>query len=114
MTEDQIKHLVNRFLGWKLPHNFSPDNGISFTPIAGVDGPHPFRREPVGTNLFSGTEADAMVRYMTEGMPPDHTLMDALVKALEVITAMDPKGIRADDLGRAARIAREALNEREG
>lgn len=34
---------------------------------------------------------------------------DALVKALEEIAAMDPKGIRADDLGRAARIAREAL-----
>lgn len=34
---------------------------------------------------------------------------DALLKALEDITAMDPKGIRADDLGRAARIAREAV-----
>jgi hypothetical protein len=33
----------------------------------------------------------------------------ALVKALEAISAMDPKGIRADDLGRAARIAAEAL-----
>lgn len=32
-----------------------------------------------------------------------------LVKALEEIAAMDPKGIRADDLGRAARIAAEAL-----
>lgn len=34
---------------------------------------------------------------------------DALVKALEEIAVMDPFGIRADDLGRAARIAREAL-----
>jgi hypothetical protein len=30
MTEDQIKHMANRFLGWKLPSNFSPDAGISF------------------------------------------------------------------------------------
>lgn len=39
---------------------------------------------------------------------------DALVKALEEITAMDPKGIRADDLGRAARTAREAVGRVEG
>lgn len=25
MTDDQIKHMVNRFLGWKLPENFNPD-----------------------------------------------------------------------------------------
>ncbi len=35
--------------------------------------------------------------------------MDAAYKALEDISAMDPKGIRADDLGRAARIAAAAL-----
>jgi hypothetical protein len=35
--------------------------------------------------------------------------LPALVKALEQIAAMDPKGIRADDLGRAARTANEAL-----
>ena len=29
--------------------------------------------------------------------------------ALEQIAAMDPKGVRADDLGQAARIARTAL-----
>jgi hypothetical protein len=33
---------------------------------------------------------------------------EAMAKALEKIAAMDPKGIRADDLGRAARIASEA------
>ena len=34
---------------------------------------------------------------------------DDLVKALEQIAAMDPWGKRADDLGRAARVARDAL-----
>jgi hypothetical protein len=69
MTEDQIKHLVNRFLGWKIPSNFNPDNGISFEATAGAGGPHPFTREPSGTNLFDATQADAMVRYMIDGMP---------------------------------------------
>jgi hypothetical protein len=36
--------------------------------------------------------------------------LSVLVKALEQIAAMDPKGIRADDLGRAARTANEALS----
>jgi hypothetical protein len=35
--------------------------------------------------------------------------VDALVKAMDEIAAMDPNGIRADDLGRAARIATDAL-----
>jgi hypothetical protein len=34
---------------------------------------------------------------------------EALVEALQKIAGMDPWGVRADDLGRAARIAREAL-----
>ena len=32
MTPVQIKHLVDRFLGWRLPENFQPDCGISFKP----------------------------------------------------------------------------------
>jgi hypothetical protein len=69
MTEAQIKHMVDRFLSWKLPANFNPDDGISFEPIAGKGGPHPFRREPQGTNLFDATQAQVMVRHMLEGMP---------------------------------------------
>lgn len=69
MTEDQIKHMVDRFLMWKLPENFSPDNGISFNPVAGEGGPHPFKRDPSGTNLLDAQQAMAMVRHMVEGMP---------------------------------------------
>lgn len=66
MTDEQIKHMVNRFLGWKLPANFSPDGGISATrpnyaPNVAWD--------PVGTNLLDATQAEAMVRYMLDGMP---------------------------------------------
>ena len=70
MTEAQIKHMVDRFLGWKLPENFSPDNGISFDPIANKGmGQLERKREPVGTNLLDATQADTMVRHMLDGLP---------------------------------------------
>jgi hypothetical protein len=63
MTEGQIKHMVNRFLGWTLPNDFSPDAGISFKKI----GAH----QPTGTNVFDAIQADAMVRHMIEAMPDE-------------------------------------------
>jgi len=71
MTDAQIKHMVDRFLGWKLPADFRPDGGIEFTPDFNVFSAHPQKREPSGTNLFDARQADAMVRYMVEGMPPN-------------------------------------------
>lgn len=74
MTDDQIKHMVQRFLGWRLPDNFSPDCGITFSPEFNVEfnagrGRPPDRHQPVGTNLLDAGQAEAMVRYMAEGMP---------------------------------------------
>lgn len=69
MTEEQIKHMVNRFLGWKLPENFNPDAGISFKKTFNEHTAHPMKHEPSGTNLFDGEQADAMVRYMIDGIP---------------------------------------------
>lgn len=74
MTDEQIKYMVQRFLGWRLPNTFSPDAGISFQPEYNVEfnaarGLPPSRNEPVGTNLFDAQEAEAMVRYMVEGIP---------------------------------------------
>lgn len=70
ITDDQIKHMANRFLGWKLPENFRPDNGISFEPVGnkGVPGKE-YRRDVSGTNLLDAVQAEAMVRYMVEGIP---------------------------------------------
>ena len=73
-TEGQIKYMVNRFLQWKLPKDFHPDAGIGFNPFFNVEymasqGKPPMRHEPVGTNLFDATQADAMVRFMIEGLP---------------------------------------------
>lgn len=77
MTEDQIKYMTQRFLMWKLPEHFSPDNGISFKPTFN-DSPaamralgltEPMKCNPVGTNLFSAEQAEAMIRHMLEGLP---------------------------------------------
>ena len=69
MTDDQIKHMVNRFLAWRLPENFAPDGGISFEPISGKGTPFERRRDPVGTNLLDARQAEAMVRHMVDGLP---------------------------------------------
>ena len=61
MTDEQINHMVDRFLQWRLPENFNPDAGISFKR---TDYPM-----PVGTNLFTTEQATAMVRHMIEGLP---------------------------------------------
>ncbi len=70
MTEEQIKHMRDRFLWWKLPEDFHPDCGIEFDADAGTKiNPVNRKYEPVGTNLFSADQAEAMVRFMVEGLP---------------------------------------------
>ena len=69
MSPDQIKYMVERFLNWKLPENFSPDAGISFKPTFNEHLPTPMRHNPSGTNLFDASQAEAMVRHMIDGMP---------------------------------------------
>ena len=66
LTEDQIKYMVDRFLAWRLPHNFNPDAGISYV----RPNYHPsIDATPMGTNLLDATQAEAMVRHMIDGMP---------------------------------------------
>ena len=73
ISEDQIKHMANRFLGWKLPKDFSPDNGIYFERwypyIESWKRSDLNCRQPVGTNLLTATQAEAMVRYLVEDAP---------------------------------------------
>lgn len=71
MTDDQIKYMVERFLGWKLPENFNPDGGISFQREYNQHTAWPAKHEPVGTNLLDYTQAEAMVRYLVDGMEGD-------------------------------------------
>lgn len=67
--EKLVKHMVDRFLRWRLPEDFNPDGGISFKPVFNEHTAHPMKAEPVGTNLFDAQQAEAMVRYMLDGAP---------------------------------------------
>lgn len=74
LREDQIRHMVQRFLGWRLPEDFRPDAGISFDREFNKEwcarhNVPPHRHEPTGTNLLTADQAETMVRYMIEGMP---------------------------------------------
>jgi len=60
------KVLVDRFLSWRLPHDFAPDCGITF------DGCKPDALGyapswPVGTNLLTADQARAMIKYIIHG-----------------------------------------------
>lgn len=68
ITDEQIKHMVDRFLGWRLPENFNPDGGISFKAEYNEHTAYPGKREPTGTNLFDAEQAKVMIRYMAEGL----------------------------------------------
>jgi hypothetical protein len=69
MTEEQIKYMVDRFLGWRLPENFNPDAGISFKKTFNDHLPTPMKHDPSGTNLLDATQATEMVRYLIDGLP---------------------------------------------
>ena len=69
MTEDQIKHMVHRFLGWQLPSNFGPDGGVSFKKYGNEGTPHQYENNPTGTNLLDVDQATEMVKYMLENLP---------------------------------------------
>lgn len=65
-----IKKMVDRFLGWKLPKDFGPDAGISFTPSNGMTRDEAFNKPgwwPVGTNLFTADQAKAMFEHCLGG-----------------------------------------------
>lgn len=69
LEPEQIKHMVDRFLSWKLPDDFQPDGGVVFAKTIHFGSAHEHTFEPVGTNLLTATQAEAMVRYMLEGLP---------------------------------------------
>ena len=67
-SEAQIKHMANRFLQWKLPKGFSPDAGITFSPVYNEGTAYEGRHEPTGTNLLDAMQAEEMVRFIAEGV----------------------------------------------
>lgn len=69
MTDEQIEHMVQRFLAWKLPADFRPDGGVTFDAVGNLGTEHQYRREPSGTNLLDSRQAKEMVRYIVQGLP---------------------------------------------
>lgn len=71
VPDNVINHMVDRFLSWDLPEDFSPDAGITFDPVFNKGTDYEGSHRPIGTNLFNGMQAEAMVRHMVEGAPTD-------------------------------------------
>jgi hypothetical protein len=69
-AEVVTNEMVNRFLGWKLPPDFSPDGGITFKRVYNETSPFgPRIAEPTGTNLFTADQARAMLEYVIGATP---------------------------------------------
>ena len=62
-TDEQIKYMVDRFLTWELPQDFHPDGGIIFHGTH-VDALGYKAQWPIGTNLFTASQAEEMVRHI--------------------------------------------------
>jgi len=65
-TDKVTDCMVDRFLRWRLPHDFAPDCGITF------DGCKPdalghVPSWPVGTNLLTSDQARAMIKHIIHG-----------------------------------------------
>lgn len=67
--EDQIKHMVNRFLSYPFPADINPDGGLSIRRVFNEGTPYEFKATPSGTNLLNAVQAEAMVRHMMAGLP---------------------------------------------
>ena len=70
MNDAQVKHMVDRFLMWKVPADFSPDGGVKFDPHRDAGGG--FHR-PIGTNILTATQAEALIRHLLDGLPGEDT-----------------------------------------
>ena len=63
-----IDHMVDRFLGWKLPEDFSPDSYITFDHEKAKQNPNFW---PIGTNLLTADQARQMVEHMLADVMPE-------------------------------------------
>jgi hypothetical protein len=62
ISEERLRKMVDRFIGWKIPQSFGPDGYITFDREKAKASVY----WPTGTNLLSCTEAEEMLRYMLE------------------------------------------------
>lgn len=64
MASDPLSQMVDRFLAWELPKDFTPDAGISFKPTFNDHLPVLMKHNPVGTNLLTAIQAKAMLEHV--------------------------------------------------
>lgn len=64
--DPEMNAMVDRFLGWKLPQDFSPDCGIAFDGRKD-DEWNKNKTWPVGTNLFTADQVKSMLEYVVNG-----------------------------------------------
>lgn len=74
---DRLDQVIARFLSWRLPEDFAPDGGISFDR-------HLRAEMPVGTNLFSFTQAKAMFEHALSTTAVSLSRKDATVDPIAV------------------------------
>ncbi len=113
MTDAQIKHMVERFLAWRLPKPWNPDGGVSYQRPNYAHKPteHDW---PTGTNLFDFSQTEAMVQHMLEGLPPDPRDAEnaALRKALDDAWEELSRLMSSPRISKAMKILSDALNRR--
>lgn len=87
-----INEIVNRFLGWKLPSDFSPDCGISFEQYSNPNNDrYKALREPTGTNLFNADQAKAMFQHVLKGATTELVEQPAQSQELENVAKISDK-----------------------
>lgn len=62
---DYVNRMVDEFLKWRLPEDFSPDAGVVFTK------PPNWHWWPTGTNLLTAVQARAMFEHCAESLLED-------------------------------------------
>lgn len=113
--ENEIEHMVSRFLQWRLPKDFRPDGGIQFDANAAKKlNPNNHTYEPVGTNLFTADQAKEMVRFMIEGLDgADSELLDRLEEQADIQIWRNKAGGWSAALQDAPRTMRASATMRE-
>lgn len=96
MDSRQIKHMVDRFLTWKLPADFAPNGGINLDLRYADQSVEELAPWPVGTNLLTATQAAEMIRHLAAGLPDP----EGGFSRVEAIEMMNRCAIEIDDLRR--------------
>lgn len=82
-SKRNLDAMVDRFLCWKLPKNFTPDSFISFAPEKhDTWGGYP-NSWPTGTNLFDAGQAREMLAHVAQPLLAQIDERNARVEHLE-------------------------------